>query len=365
MAPHLPAKHWQTFRMPSQPAETLDELATLAHNQLAQGLVDEARATFQRLAVAQAEVLTAKAAQLLLRDETDVAARGSVPCSSSGALCSCTAQPKPATAPAHTEAIATATTCDVDDDVADDWESCDVASFAQAPVPVSTSLNTSNLPSSAVSQGSRQPGFQAAVSDQDQAWAAAVGLGPLTQAPLPGRGFPSSSSRGRQGHGSEHQEEGGSLSGVIWEGGFSHCVEVCDLTPATITSTLQAFLDVVLPDAPLQPYIRWADDKHAVLVCPNATMAQELLALGASEGWQLREWEQASQASKQLPVAELLPPKPRPKTSSAVARKLLSHALAMPQLRDRAAEQQLAAARRSAREERRIARELAEQVWEG
>ncbi|GFH06380.1 hypothetical protein HaLaN_01001, partial [Haematococcus lacustris] len=202
MAPYLPAKHWQTFRMPSQPAETLDELATLAHNQLAQvghprghmrcsqvrcqplfamsqGLVDEARATFQRLAVAQAEVLTAKAAQLLLRDETDVAARGSVPCSSSGALCSCTAQPKPATAPAHTEAIATGTTCDV----ADDWESCDVASFA--PVPVSTSLKSSNLPSSAVIQGSRQPGSQAAVSDQDQAWAAAVGLGPLTQAPLP------------------------------------------------------------------------------------------------------------------------------------------------------------------------------------
>ncbi|GFH07331.1 uncharacterized protein HaLaN_02118, partial [Haematococcus lacustris] len=293
MAPHLPAKHWQTFRMPSQPAETLDELATLAHNQLAQGLVDEARATFQRLAVAQADTLTAKAVQLLLRDETDVAAQGSVPCSASGALFSSTAQPNPATAPAHTEATATATTCS---DVADDWESCDVASFAQAPVPVSTSLKSSNLPSSAVSQGSRQPGSQAAVSDQDQAWAAAVGLGPLTQAPLPGRGFPAVPSH-------QHLQATLALVGVIWEGGFSHCVEVCDLTPATTTSTLQAFLDVVLPDAPLQPYIRWADDKHAVLVCPNATMAQELLALGASEGWQLREWEQASQASKQLPVA--------------------------------------------------------------
>lgn len=61
--------------------------------------------------------------------------------------------------------------------------------------------------------------------------------------------------------------------------------------------------------------------------------------------------------------AELLPPKERPKTSTAVARKLLSHALNMPGLRDKKAEQELAAQRKQAREARRAAQEASKSVW--
>jgi hypothetical protein len=43
----------------------------------------------------------------------------------------------------------------------------------------------------------------------------------------------------------------------------------------------------------------------------------------------------------------------RPKTTSAVAKRLLSHALNRPELRDRAAERELAAARLQNQQERR------------
>ena len=48
--------------------------------------------------------------------------------------------------------------------------------------------------------------------------------------------------------------------------------------------------------------------------------------------------------------AELLPPRERPRTTTAVARRLLSHHLGMSQLRDKEAEKELAAARRAKKE---------------
>ena len=62
-----------------------------------------------------------------------------------------------------------------------------------------------------------------------------------------------------------------------------------------------------------------------------------------------------------LLFTELLPPKDRPKTSTAVARRLMSHALGLPGLRDRAGEKDLAAARRQARDERRAKLKEAEE----
>lgn len=44
---------------------------------------------------------------------------------------------------------------------------------------------------------------------------------------------------------------------------------------------------------------------------------------------------QAPEKSKQLPLEELQPPAPRPKTSSAVARRLIGMALGEPGLRDK------------------------------
>lgn len=45
--------------------------------------------------------------------------------------------------------------------------------------------------------------------------------------------------------------------------------------------------------------------------------------------------------SHRLPLQELIPPTHRPKTTAAVARRLLSHALSMPQLIDRQGEKEL------------------------
>ncbi len=54
----------------------------------------------------------------------------------------------------------------------------------------------------------------------------------------------------------------------------------------------------------------------------------------------------------------------RPKTTSAVAKRLLSHALNRPELRDREAERQLAAARRQNQQERRERQQQAAAVWD-
>jgi hypothetical protein len=61
--------------------------------------------------------------------------------------------------------------------------------------------------------------------------------------------------------------------------------------------------------------------------------------------------------------AELLPPKPRPATTAAVAKRLLSHALGMPGLRDKQGEKQLAEARRGARAARRERQQNADDAW--
>ncbi len=62
--------------------------------------------------------------------------------------------------------------------------------------------------------------------------------------------------------------------------------------------------------------------------------------------------------------AELLPPKPRPKTTAAVAKKLLSHHLGLPQLRDRTAERELATARRAAKQERAQRQQDSSAAWD-
>ncbi|EFJ47303.1 hypothetical protein VOLCADRAFT_92049 [Volvox carteri f. nagariensis] len=65
------------------------------------------------------------------------------------------------------------------------------------------------------------------------------------------------------------------------------------------------------------------------------------------ELFQLRPFAEASAASQAVAAAELLPPRERPKTTAAVAKRLLSHALGMSQLRDKEAERNLAQQRKA------------------
>ena len=63
-------------------------------------------------------------------------------------------------------------------------------------------------------------------------------------------------------------------------------------------------------------------------------------------------------------LAELLPPKERPKTTTAVARRLMSHHLGLQGLRDKHAEEELRVARRSERDRRLRVQQLQRKVWE-
>ncbi|KAF5829153.1 hypothetical protein DUNSADRAFT_16495 [Dunaliella salina] len=146
-----------------------------------------------------------------------------------------------------------------------------------------------------------------------------------------------------------------------WSGGFDHCVELGGLTTDVRTGDIQELLDTLLPEDFVRPYIRWADDNHAVLVCANVTAANTLLEIAAREGMVMRPFLEATQVSKQLPISELLPPKDRPKTSTTVARRLMSHALGLPGMRDRKGERELAEARKQAKEERRAKLQAAEE----
>ena len=62
--------------------------------------------------------------------------------------------------------------------------------------------------------------------------------------------------------------------------------------------------------------------------------------------------------------AELLAPRERPKTSTVVANRLLSHALGIRGLRDKAAEADLAKQKRAAKDVRKQREAAREEVWE-
>lgn len=63
-------------------------------------------------------------------------------------------------------------------------------------------------------------------------------------------------------------------------------------------------------------------------------------------------------------VAELLPPRDRPKTTTAVALRFLSHALGMPNLRSKEAEAELAQQRQAAKANRRAREAARDEVWQ-
>ncbi|GIL62410.1 hypothetical protein Vafri_16630 [Volvox africanus] len=131
-----------------------------------------------------------------------------------------------------------------------------------------------------------------------------------------------------------------------------HVLEVYGLTTEVRTSHLQDFVsELASQDGRPLPVIKWVDDHHALLVCPDGATALYLLQVD-QDLFQLRPFAEASPASQAVAATDLLPPRDRPKTTAAVAKKLLSHALGMSQLRDRDGEKDLAEQRKAAREAR-------------
>ncbi|KAL4452739.1 hypothetical protein ABPG75_008401 [Micractinium tetrahymenae] len=150
--------------------------------------------------------------------------------------------------------------------------------------------------------------------------------------------------------------------------GGGHVLEFYDLTPAVRTQHLEGFLERHARGHKAPPTLRWVDDYHAAVICCDPAAARQLLAsaakaCGAAE-YKLRGYADAGSGTRKLAASELLPPKPRPKTSAAVARRLIGGALNM-KLRDRDAEQQLSAARRQQREQRAEREKALDAAWDG
>eukprot|EP00198_Chlamydomonas_reinhardtii_P006683 XP_001696019.1 predicted protein [Chlamydomonas reinhardtii] len=148
--------------------------------------------------------------------------------------------------------------------------------------------------------------------------------------------------------------------GGLGGGECRHVVEVHGLTTETRTHHLEEFVGV---DGRPQPLVKWVDDNHALIVCSDQATAM-LLLQDEQELFQLRPFTEASAGAKAMAVSELLPPRERPKTTAAVARLMLSHALGMRDLRDRGAERDLAAQRKAAREARRERETKVAAAWD-
>mmetsp|Transcript_2118 Transcript_2118/g.6288 ORF Transcript_2118/g.6288 Transcript_2118/m.6288 type:complete len:112 (-) Transcript_2118:453-788(-) len=105
------------------------------------------------------------------------------------------------------------------------------------------------------------------------------------------------------------------------------------------------------------------DDYHAVGIFMTPSQARKALsAQPAGAQLRVRPFAEASAASKQLPDCELQPLKARPKTTSAVARRLLGSALGV-NLRDKDADKDLAEQRRAKREGQKAKKAALESVW--
>lgn len=145
--------------------------------------------------------------------------------------------------------------------------------------------------------------------------------------------------------------------------GGAHVLEVFNLTSADTTAQLERFAGRHPPERGCAaPALRWVNEHSAVLVYTDPLAARAALqALGALEGqaaaYSVRPYADASPAARRLPASELQPPKARPATTAAAARRLIGGALNMRGLADREEEARLAAARRELRDARVAERE--------
>eukprot|EP00798_Chlamydomonas_sp_ICE-L_P010827 gene10827-16913_t len=316
------------------------------------------------------------------------------------------------------------------DDDGDDWENCDDDDLTSKLATVKPAAPPAPEPKP---RAAKTP---AAKATPVKASPAKV-LTPKASTPE----APSSSSNGAQDDVEDAQQK------IPASGPQDHVLEMYGLTLAVKTQHLEEFADLmcqVLEDANdsgsgrlVRPSVKWVDDYHALLVCPNVSTATALLKIDQHE-FNLRPWSEASEAAKlstdivqpfrcrtqpqqseasaaaklstdivqpfrcrtqpqqseasaaaklstdivqpfrcrtqpqqsEASAAaklstdiELLPPRVRPATTAAVARRLLSHALGLPGLRDKAAEQKLAAKRKEAKDVRLKRHQAVDEVW--
>eukprot|EP00873_Tetraselmis_striata_P039655 jgi/Tetstr1/459919/TSEL_005259.t1 len=147
---------------------------------------------------------------------------------------------------------------------------------------------------------------------------------------------------------------------------FNHVVEVYNLSPITSISELERFVEQFgdqRQTGAARPTVRMVDDHHALGIFATPEQAYRALAMGREAGLSIRQFSEASAASRRVPDAELQPPKLRPKTTSAVARRLLGSALGM-NLRDKAADKELAERRKANKASRRQEKEAQAAVWD-
>ncbi|KAL4855455.1 Serine/threonine-protein kinase EDR1 [Chlorella vulgaris] len=212
----------------------------------------------------------------------------------------------------------------------DSWEAWDESNIPSLPSPEPTPLGR-----------------------QDDSWEAAASTGPTAPASSSHTRVParSSSGLGIIVGGSRAASSGGELPF-----GGGHLLEFFGLSPAVRTQDLEALLEHLCSSHAVQPTLKWVDDCHAVVICSDPKAARQLLEAATSPSaapidFQLRGYADAGSGTRKLPPSELQPPKPRPATSAAVARRLIGGALNM-RLRDKDAEQQLVATRQQQRQER-------------
>lgn len=140
-------------------------------------------------------------------------------------------------------------------------------------------------------------------------------------------------------------------------------LEVYSLHDNVKTNHIQDWLEVHCAPSDT-PKIKWLDDERLLLIFPTAAAADALLYKPDQHSYSVRSWVDASELARQQALLELSPPPARPKTTAAVAKRLLSHALGNPGLRDRAGEKELAEARRVNREARKQKQIQKEAVWD-
>ncbi|KAI3432674.1 hypothetical protein D9Q98_004218 [Chlorella vulgaris] len=223
----------------------------------------------------------------------------------------------------------------------DSWEAWDESKVPSLPSPEPTPLGP-----------------------QDDSWEAAASTAAPASASRTRVPAASSSGLGIIAGGSGAASCGGELPF-----GGGHLLEFFGLSPAVRTQDLEALLERLCSSHAVQPTLKWVDDCHAVVICSDPKAARQLLEAATSPSaaptdFQLRGYADAGSGTRKLPPSELQPPRPRPATSAAVARRLIGGALNM-RLRDKDAEQQLVATRRQQRQEREVRQKALDDAWDG
>ncbi|KAK9820781.1 hypothetical protein WJX74_001929 [Apatococcus lobatus] len=142
-----------------------------------------------------------------------------------------------------------------------------------------------------------------------------------------------------------------------------HILEMPHLPEDVTTAQLEAFA-ASFGGSPQGPVVRWVNDSTALVIFPDPRAARQALAEPPASAFTLRPFSQASSASKAVSPLELQPPRPRPKTSSTVARRMLAGALRQPSLQDKAGEQTLATDRAASKARRQERRHQLDAAWE-